>query len=850
MRRLAALVALLLAVLVAPVVHADQSGLTDTAEQTFSQLAGCVAGAEQTNILLVVDESQSLQSSDPDSKRSDALRIALSGIADLQRAAPDKKIMVAASSFSTDYTPRIGWQQADDGSIAALKDFATRDVPQLDTGQGTDYRKALQGARTQLQEAGEGCQVLLWFTDGGLDVGRSTDAEKARAYDEICAVSGISDSLRADRIFVIAVALFNPDLNAITDTDRQRLQDIAEGSATGLADCGSSPVPESYARGAYLPASDANRLAEVFGGAISRIGGYTLNGRVLCPSPQCPDGILEVAVDAGIKRLRISAYTASGDPRLALTPPGGSQVQVAEDVATIGSAPTDVAGSGAATQIDLDVSDPANVGSWTLQVTGGEAWIETWYSPEAAFVLNDPEQTVSAEQATDVAITLQHRDGSLVDLDDYRTGTLTASVAGTPVSVDETDSSTWTIEVPPVSGAVLPRTRVLDVSMALTTTPSDIELTPIEQQFSLPVTTSAAYPQVLSEELRFPDVSQAGTVTTGLQVQGAQTGPSEVCITSTSFSGPSGPLDLSATDKCVKLEANETSTIEFAVAPDEVVDGQVAGTVDVELRSARSGDEPLTVQVPANMGMSRPVDTVKFTLLGILFVLLAISLPLLIVYLIGRWVLAKFVPRDLRYCVVPVTVHKNSGGDYSLRSPGQSMLDIDPTELRWRAVPANSREVEVAGLRLSTNFKFMRSRSLGALRVPWLAVDASATAHLMRPDARVLASNANPYELGPGRAPANLRLERNWFLVARASEVDPEEGFDAQLIAFGMGPGFPHAEMSDRTPTVLVERMVHALRRAARETPSVPASPQPAGQAAGPSSTPTTPPTNHTDDWL
>ena len=144
----------------------------------------------------------------------------------------------------------------------------------------------------------------------------------------------------------------------------------------------------------------------------------------------------------------------------------------------------------------------------------------------------------------------------------------------------------------------------------------------------------------------------------------------------------------------------------------------------------------------------------------------------------------------------------------------------------------------------------MRSRSLGALRVPWLAVDASATAHLMRPDARVLASNANPYELGPGRAPANLRLERNWFLVARASEVDPQEGFDAQLIAFGMGPGFPHAEMSDRTPTVLVERMVHALRRAARETPSVPASPQPAGQAAGPTSTPTTPPTNHTDDWL
>lgn len=849
MRRLTGLVVLLV-LLAAPVVHADTTDLTVTAEQTFSQLAGCVAGADQTNILLVVDESQSLELSDPGSKRSEALQIALSGIADLQRAAPDKKIMVAASSFATGYTPRIGWQQADDRSIATLKDFATKEVPQLQSGQGTDYRQALQGARSQLREAGDGCQVLLWFTDGGLDVGRSTDAEKASAFDEICAPSGISDSLRADRIFVVAVALFNPDLTAITDTDRQRLQDIAEGAASGLADCGTSPVPQTYARGAYLPANDASRLAEVFGGAISRIGGFTRNGRVLCPSAQCPDGLLDVPVDAGVKRVRLSAYTSSGQPEFGLTPPGGQQVQIAQDVAKVGPAPAEVSSSGAATQIDLDVSDPANVGAWTLQVTGGEAWIETWYSPEATFVLGDPQQTVSAEQETDVALELQHRDGTPVDISDYTTDGVTASVSGTAVTVDEGDDSTWNVQVPAISGGVVPRKRPLDVAVTLKTRPSGIELAPIEQQFSLPVTTSAAYPQVLSEQLRFADVSEAGNVTTGLQVQGAQAGPSQVCVTSTTFSGPNGTVELAPGAECVDLAANETRTIEFTASPSKIVDGQVTGTVDVQLRSARSGDDPLTVQVPASMGLSRPVDTVKFTLLGILFVLLAICIPLLIVYLIGRWVLAKFVPRDLRYCVVPVTVHKTTGGDYSLRSPGQAALDIDPRELRYRQVSANSREVEAGGLRLTTNFRFLRSRSIGSLRVPWLAVDASATAQLQHASGRVLVSNANPYELGPGRAPANLRLERNWFLAARADDVDPEEGFDAELIAFGMGPGFPHAEMSDRTPTVLVERMVHALRKAARDTRIPSASPQPVGQAAGPTSSPQTPPTHNTDDWL
>ncbi len=319
-----------------------------------------------------------------------------------------------------------------------------------------------------------------------------------------------------------------------------------------------------------------------------------------------------------------------------------------------------------------------------------------------------------------------------------------------------------------------------------------------------------------------------------------------VCITGSTFKGPDGDVGLTGPAECVELAANETRTIEFTASPPQIVDGQVSGTVDVQLVSARSGDEPLTVQVPVSMAMSRPVDTAKATLLAGLFILLAIAVPLLIVYLIGRWVLARFVPRDLRYCVVPVTIHKATGGDYSLRSAGHPMLDIDPTQLRWRQVRANSRELEVAGLRLTTNFKFLRSRSFGSLRIPWLAVDASATAHLQRRAGWVLVSNANPYVLGPGQAPASLRLERNWFLAARVDDVDPDEGFHAELIAFGMGPRFPQAEMSDRTPTVLVNRMVHALRKAARDAPHGQPELQPVGQTAGP----TTPPTHHTDDWL
>ena len=84
-----------LSLLSTPAVAADAPQPSATAEEAFSQIAGCVSTSEQTNVLFVIDESLSLRDSDPDNQRSQALKIAIGGLADLQRSAPDKKIMVA-----------------------------------------------------------------------------------------------------------------------------------------------------------------------------------------------------------------------------------------------------------------------------------------------------------------------------------------------------------------------------------------------------------------------------------------------------------------------------------------------------------------------------------------------------------------------------------------------------------------------------------------------------------------------------------------------------------------------------------------------------------------------------------
>jgi len=809
-----------LSLLSTPAVAADAPQPSATAEEAFSQIAGCVSTSEQTNVLFVIDESLSLRDSDPDNQRSQALKIAIGGLADLQRSAPDKKIMVAASTFSTDYVERLPWQRADDQSIRSLKEFATQQVPALNAGEGTDYRRAMLGARKQLVAQPEGCRIMLWFTDGGLDV----DDETQAVYEEICAPKGVADTLRRDRISVVAVALFNEDLSNITDQDRKRLQDIAEGTAAGQQPCGTVPLPETSARGAYLPADNAARLAQVFGDALSRIGGYSLDKQVVCSGPDCPDGAVEFPVDPGVARMRISVYAVDGSPVVFVKPPKGTEVQVQDGVARIGTAPAEVTAAGAATQVDLDTTDSRSSGIWRVRVEEGEAWVEAWLSPELTFVLRNPQQTVSAEEGTDVAVVLQRRDGSAIDPKDFEFAGPTAEVGDQDAKVEQESGAEWQVTVPPVTSGNVPRRMLLSIQLGLQTKPSGVTLQPLTQTFSLPVTTSAAYPQVITEELTFPDVTTAATVSAALDVVGASTGPSQICLEQSTFTGPTGEVALEPVagslneSGCMDLAPNEQRSLSFEARPETIADGQVSGTIDLRLVSARPTDRPLTLSVPTSLAMSRPIDAVKFSLLLALLVLAAVLLPLLIALVLGKWLLARFADGSVPYVDVPVEVVTDGGDRISLRSRGSASLDIPATEIRVARVSGQPRSVSIEGLVFEARFQFWRRRKVGPFgSLPMPNIDAFAVARLKDGSGRCIASNLDPFALDGDSAPASLRLERNWFLTASAFEVDPAKPFPARLVAFGMTSGFPQEEMRQRTPSVQIERVVHALIRAATE---------------------------------
>ncbi|WP_170297346.1 vWA domain-containing protein, partial [Georgenia thermotolerans] len=254
-RRAAGLVLAAALLLLAPPARAQADALSDVGQRTFAQVAGCAAGADHLLVAIVVDESSSLRATDPGNRRVEAIATAVSSLAALPRAGGRLDVEANLATFGSAYTELVPWGGVEGAHADALVGAARAELPRRDRADETDYRVALRGAQQSLQQrqaalGGTSCPVLLWFTDGELDVGAATPAAAA----QLCDPQGLVDGLRGARIPVVAVALFTDSgPGAVPPAAREQLRAIAEGGGDGTR-CGAQPVPADAAPGAYLRA--------------------------------------------------------------------------------------------------------------------------------------------------------------------------------------------------------------------------------------------------------------------------------------------------------------------------------------------------------------------------------------------------------------------------------------------------------------------------------------------------------------------------------------------------------------------------------------------------------------------
>ncbi len=167
-------------------------------------------GALRINLLILLDTSGSLRTTDPGNLRSAGTSDALQVIEALGLRYPDDaNIEVALDTFDASYSRQAGWYAASQiftrvgDSIEAIAS---------DEGPYTDYGAALTDAwRERFATRVDDCNLLIWFTDGEHATAEDEAGEQRELF-ELCS-SPEMQSLR-DHVWVGAVQLREGDSEA------------------------------------------------------------------------------------------------------------------------------------------------------------------------------------------------------------------------------------------------------------------------------------------------------------------------------------------------------------------------------------------------------------------------------------------------------------------------------------------------------------------------------------------------------------------------------------------------------------------------------------------------------------
>jgi len=300
------------------------------ADKAFDALAACInkETSTQVNIMFLIDSSGSLKfaddnkspGSDPEGKRAE---IIASSILLLERINQEKKLFFALTTFDSTSPGQdkngkkyeeYPWKQANLENVKDASEWSEK-IKNFNNGQKTDWAAGLRNAQKKLSEApeseGEACQAIIWFTDGGIDVGGGPEDLK-KSIRQLCGIApgeqgvpqtSLITSIRESGIHLIGVFL-KPQV--INDKNRGRVSlfkptvlgqgviepgDIEEGAFN----CGEYPIPDSHGQGELIEVNNTDELAERF---------LKLTMQIIVGRPvdtTCQSGVTNFNLDPGIK---------------------------------------------------------------------------------------------------------------------------------------------------------------------------------------------------------------------------------------------------------------------------------------------------------------------------------------------------------------------------------------------------------------------------------------------------------------------------------------------------------------------------------------------------------------------
>lgn len=743
MTRVAAVVVALLIAMGSALLAAPNVFGATRDESAVARFGACMSAQRSGQLLVMIDESGSLQDSDPAGNRVAAAKYL---VEQLSQFSADSGIAldVAIAGFSDTYHTELGWTALNNTSLptvqTSLDSFATRN-----TGQDTDYWLALDGARQTFADApapaeGKRCQALAWFTDGKIDYTQrdavkpyapeanlnspeGVQATRAAAQESICRDQGLADQLRSSGIVMFGIGLApTPEQSA----DFDLFKSIVTGEATGAAaSCGAltDPIPGDF----YL-AQNIDDLLFAFDEFSTPGAPPSQQNSGSCAGVVCEEAKHRFVLDRSVRTVTVLA--AADRPGLVpyVVAPDGTQVALDNGPAT-----RDVSG----VTIDFRPQSDKSV-SFRMSGATSPVWQGVW-----ALVFVDPAGTNTAQTRSSIHIT-----GDLVPA--WPEAASTALHSGTPdvpitftvqdsqgeafdpagllgqasltaVLVDVTGAEHPVADLPKEQIAapqvlnltdVPPGAATLQLGLNITTADavqSDGTVVPgtvLEpQRVDLPLTIDPpiGYPAV-GEMIDFGELEGSGTLAGQLSITGAGCVwlPDDAATTVAAAPDGIGDIALSSSsttaDNCVKAEDGQQTSLPVTLTIPEAGNGVVNGTTTVMVGPADGSAEPVAVQVAFTASLLKPLNVTNFWLALIVALILGPGIPLLLLYL-SKFAISRIPARGLRAQQIPIQVN----GATVLRNNGTfSFVDGDLVTL-VSGLDRPTRRLELDGITLRTH---------------------------------------------------------------------------------------------------------------------------------------------------
>lgn len=661
-------------------------------------LSECVQTNHNLAVLMLIDESGSLRTTDPLNQRVDGVRAAVTGLADLSETPvrgrkPQVSVLFAGFYGLVHPDPNEGagseWHEVDGSTVDAL-DAEAEKYADLNVGKATDYATALSAAHQLLVEraaelTSDGgpppCKVLIWFTDGrysiptrvgaaGQGLPKSVGyaphlnlAEKGAGVKAVaagkafmCRPGGLMDSIAEDRIVRFTVALSTQ----LSPSDAAFLDAATTGSAGG-ARCGSRLSDRT---GEYLVADNGDRLFFVFG----NLGGSSppVKSGEVCPRLACVRGTTTFQTVPGLSSFLIRASSDGGGAVLEVTGPDGDSARLRPG----GPRQLSISGTGVTqrwvspraveVQGDFTPRESAWVGRWSYAFVDPTPAPSGRQRPRGYSTLqlfSDLEPTLAGKPVvlrgvpTDLRLGLSSGSsaGGVATGPLARSASVTATISdpvtettrSVPVRRSGPGKYVATVSVPSSSSA-----SVLYLGLtANLSTPGGTPIAPQLRSFSLPVRLppGQGYPTVRPAELQLPSVEGDGTAEGAIEIVGSPVADGCAWIGRPRVEGPEAAGRIATTvdpqpgsaDHCLPVAKRQRRTLTIRLSPADRATGTVTASLPVHLRSEITGEQRVTT-VPVTFVLVSPPDIERRAALFAALVAIGVLLPLALLYALNR----------------------------------------------------------------------------------------------------------------------------------------------------------------------------------------------------------------------